>query len=116
DQVECLFDVVGRDRVHILRHEEVVHDPVSALAPALASIGASITGGTLTRQNASGVPRNRALHRFLTEPRLIKRIGSKIVPRSAWSLVRSDLESRNLTRARLPSPVRAELMSDYLPD
>nr|WP_306270354.1 sulfotransferase [Ornithinimicrobium sp. HY1793] len=115
-QVECLFDVLGRDRVHIMRYEDVVLDPVRALAPALAAIGTSITGGALTRQNAGGVPRNRALHRFLTEPRLVKRLGSKVVPRSTWSLVRSDLESRNLTRAKLPAHVRPALMADYLPD
>lgn len=116
EQVECLFDVLGRDRVHILRYEDVVRDPVSTLAPALAAIGASITAGTLTRQNASGVPRNRALHQFLTEPRLVKRIGSKVVPRATWSLVRSKLESRNLTRASLPPQLRADLMSDYASD
>jgi hypothetical protein len=72
DQVEALFEAIGRDRVEVMLLEDLHADPRRVANELLAPLGASIAAdaGPADRSNGSARPRSMALARIGSSPRV----------------------------------------------
>lgn len=115
-QVADLFEVFGRDRVHVVLLEDLSSDPRGALQDVYDALGLEWEDVELHQDNASGVPRSRALQAFLYEQNAIKTLGSKIIPRPLWHRVRRWIQRRNLQRVPVTAEDRTDLVEYYRAD
>jgi len=118
DRLERLIDCFGRERVLILRHEDLADDRAGLLAEAFTFLGvdpqASIGGPG--HVNASGAPRSRRVQSFLTEPNGVKDRLRPLVPDRLWQRAYHYVQRRNVQPLTLPDDVRAELAPGYAAD
>ena len=97
----------GRDRVHIMFYEDLRDRPESLWRGCCNFLGLETTGRTPAahRQNRSGLPRSRTLHRLVRSPR-IKRTARRLLPLPFVSWAKERIDQSNLRR--LPPLPRAE--------
>lgn len=114
-QLAAYFRVFGRDRVLILRYEDLRDDPGKVWGDCLAFLALSHEGPPpkAHRQNRSGIPRSRLLQKLLKNERF-KATMKRLLPTSlaAWSKAQAD--TFNLQPfPPLPPAQRDELVAFY---
>jgi hypothetical protein len=118
EQVEALFDVFGRDRVHLVRYDDLQQDAARALAGVCRFLRVrDDVALPLRRENVSGQVRSDALHALLTRPGALKRALRPVVPAPARQRLFDYVQARNLRP--LPGPderVLADLADAFAPD
>jgi hypothetical protein len=81
-QIEALYDAVGRERVLVLRHEDLVDDPVATCAHTFEFLGLdpSFRPSFVPKANPGGRPRSRTLVRALHHARVPRAIARTVLP------------------------------------
>lgn len=116
EQVQSVYEVFGRDRVVTLRCEDLVKQTERTLRPILERLEVDFDSFQLPRNNASGVPKNHTLQRFLSNKSLIKTVGSKVLSRRLWLRLRARIQHANLERVPMSTETRQYLMDEYRED
>lgn len=81
-QIKALFAAFGRDRVLLLRYDDLRDRPEAALQSTFSFLGVdpNFRANVNVRRNQAGVPRSRGIHRVLTEPHRMKEVVRPLVP------------------------------------
>lgn len=103
-QLQRWLDVVDDEQLLVLRHGELRDDATGVCRRVFAHLGvdAEVEVDTSLRHNASGVPRNRLLHRLTTPPASLRRAVQRLVPAGLADRLRqaqAAVATRNLERA-----------------
>ena len=121
DQVARYFDVLGRQNVHVIIHEEFVRDVPAAFGRTLDFLGLPRAAVQFDVENAHRANRSQRLARVLHDPAVRQR-GRRLVPSflRPWAgSARQRLTGWNLrpaTRAQLDPALRAQLRRELAPD
>jgi hypothetical protein len=68
------------------------------------------------RYNSSGIPRNRAVHEFLTKPNFFKSQLKRFLPRKTQYELMANAMNRNLVKPTLPEETRRRILAVYRED
>lgn len=117
-QLERYFELFARDRIRAYLYEDLNGDPAGVLRDVFRFLGVDegFSPDASARYNASGVPKNAALHLILQKLRMTRPLAKRLLPEESYrSLLRlgSDLHNQNLTKPRLAPEVRAEVTEKY---
>jgi hypothetical protein len=118
DQLERYFDLFERDQIKVYLYEDMNTDPLGTVRDMyrFLEVDENFVPEANVRYNASGIPKNKALHLSLQKLRRAKRVVKHIVPeRQFRSLLRvgSALHNRNLVNPRLSPEVRKRVTEQY---
>jgi len=118
NQVKRYYDLFGRDQLKIYLYEDLQHDPSGVLQDMFRflDVKEAFVPETSLRYNASGVPKNRALHLSLEKLRRARPFIAQVVPeRQFRRLLRigSYLHNRNLVKSQLSPEVREKVIDEY---
>lgn len=123
---------LSRYYVHVKRYKEIFpehqfrvymfsdfqRNPVRTMRDLFEflSIDSNFSPDVSLQHNITGVPRSRAIHRFLTEPHAIKNLFKPLIPERwiVWTLVK--LRGLNLSKPTLDADVRHELIDVFKED
>lgn len=110
-QIEALFTAFGRDRVLVLRYDDLRDDPEAVLQSTFSflDVDPDIRVDVGVRTNQAGVPRSRGIHRVLTEPHRMKDVVRPLVPDRMLQRTFQWAFRTNLRPA--PAPERAVMRS-----
>jgi hypothetical protein len=117
-QLSRYFDLFERDQVKVYLYEDLKHDPLSMLQDIFRFLGTDDTfvPDVTIKYNATGFPRNNALHRALQELRRVRPAAARLLPKKHYqSLLRigGALHNQNLAAKRLSPGVRRRVIDTY---
>ena len=117
-QVKAYLDEFGRDRVLIFLYDDFAANPAGTLHNIFTFLGVDPTFAPRLdlRPNVSGVPKNRALHRFLAKPNPLKSLLKSWLPATWRERAGTGLRNRNLVKPPCPADVREDLIQKYAED
>jgi Sulfotransferase domain len=100
DQMQRFFDHFPRRQIFIRTYEDYLGDPQTLMRDLFDFIGADPTfqPDMTTRQNAGGVPKNRALQDFLMQSNPVTRAIGLVVPQRLRLAIRDRIAAANTTR------------------
>lgn len=113
-QLQRYFEQFGQDQIKVYLYEDLSRDPASMLRDVFRflEVDDSFMPEASIRYNASGLPKNRAVHTILQKLRRVEPAASRVFSeRQMRFLLRigSGLHNRNLTSQRLSPELRAEV-------
>jgi hypothetical protein len=117
-QLKRYYDLFGRDQIRIFLYEDWNSNPFGVAQNIFGFLGVNDTfvPEVTVRYNASGIPKNEALHLFLQRLRLIRPVFERLVPKRQHQLllrIGSHIHNHNLTRAPLAPDVRRRVIDEY---
>lgn len=117
-QLKRYFDLFRRDQLKVYFYEDLNSDPSGLSQDIFRFLGVddAFVPQAAARYNASGTPRNKALHSSLQRMRRLMPIAERHLPEGAYRrLLRlgSRLHNQNLTKARLSPEVRRGATDRY---
>jgi hypothetical protein len=117
-QLEHYFERFPRDQIKVYLYEDLNSDPMSMLRDVFRFLGVddAFVPEATARYNASGVPKNEALHLLLQRLRRIRPVVERFVPKRQYGrLLRigSNLHNWNLTKSQLSPKVRKRVTDEY---
>jgi hypothetical protein len=120
-QLKRYFDLFPRDQIKIYLQEDLKSDPLGIMQDLFRFLGVDDTFApdTTIRYNASGIPKNRALHLALQKLREVRPAIEGYLPeglRQHLLRIAIDINNQNLTKPRLTPEVRARLVDGYRED
>lgn len=115
ERVERLWDTFGRERVLLLRHDELAARPAAVLATTFGFLGVDPGADidTSERVNPSGRPRSRHLQHLVTRPHPVKDALRPLVPDPVRQRVHRFVTDHNVAPMRLDPGLRAELAGRF---
>ncbi|MUL39031.1 sulfotransferase family protein [Gloeocapsopsis dulcis] len=119
-QVKRYFDLFPQEQIKVYLHDDFIANPLQVLQDAFRFLGIdhTFTPNTSTKHNVSGIPKNKALHKFLRiEKHPIKTILKPLIPKNLRRNVMLKLHNNNLEKAPPLSPdIRKQLVELYRED
>ena len=117
-QLSRYFDEFSTSQIKVYLLEELTADPGCVLQDLFEFLGVDGTfvSDVSERHNPSGIPRRKALHRFLTKPNAIKTALKAVVPPGMSRRTTLRIRNQNLVRPTLSPEVRTELIATYRDD
>jgi hypothetical protein len=117
-QILALYDLVGRERVLVLRHEDLVADPVGTCAHTFEFLGieSSYRPSYVPHANPGGRPRSRALARLMHHSQLPRAMARTVVPTPLRRRVRDRIVRWNLRPVEDVDQGRERLRHEIAPD
>jgi hypothetical protein len=117
-QLRRYFDLFERDQIRVYLYEDFVFDPTGVLRDIFGflNVDSEILPKATIRYNASGVPKNEALHMFLQRLRLAKGVAERYLAKGWYQYllrVGSNLHNRNLSNCELGPETRRRVIDDY---
>jgi hypothetical protein len=105
-------------QLRIYLHEDLKRDARSLVRDLFGFLGVDeqFVPDLAARPNRSGIPRSRALQRFLTRPNRTRETLGRILPDVAYRRALKALSHWNLSRPKLPAELRALLIEEYRED
>jgi hypothetical protein len=117
-QLKPYFDLFSREQIKIYLYENYLSDPAGLVRDLFGFLNVDDTflPDMSVRHNDSRMPRNRALQKYLSEPRLSKNVVKQFVPAKASRRIGDRLRSLNFTKPPLPEEMRRQLTEVYRED
>jgi hypothetical protein len=120
-QLKRYFDLFERDRIRVYLYEDLGSDPTGMLRDVFRflDVDDSFVPEASVRYNASGLPRNGAVHLLLQRLRRARPVAEQLLPeKHNRRLLRigGGLHNRNLVRTRLSPEVRRKVIDTYFRD
>jgi hypothetical protein len=117
-QLERYFERFQRDQIKVYLYEDLNSDPSDVLRDVFRflDIDEGFVPEATVRYNASGIPKNEALHLLLQKLRRIRPVVERFVPQKQYGrLLRigSNLHNRNLASPQLSPQVRKRVTNEY---
>lgn len=117
-QLQKYFELFPPEQIKIYLYEDLVNDSIAVIQDLARALEVDDTfKPNLTKQNVSGVPKNRLLQKVLTRKNPLKSILKPLLPKSLRKSVLQDLTKRNLGAKPTLSPqMRQNLIAIYRED
>jgi hypothetical protein len=119
DDLARYFRLFDARQIKVLLYDDFQREPVRVLRELFAflDVDETFAPDMSYRPNLSGVPKSRALHKWLekTDAGKYAPVGASIVEKARWRVAR-DLRRWNLTKPQLSAETRRLLMSEYRED
>jgi len=118
DQIKRYYDLFDPDQIKVYLYEDLTSDPLGVVRDIFRflDVDDAFVPEANVRYNASGIPKNRALHLSLQKLRRTRSVVERIVPeRQFRRLLRvgSALHNRNLEKPRLLPEARKRVIDEY---
>ena len=118
-QLKRYFDLFDRERFKIYLFEDWISNTIEVLQDIFTFIGVdnSFVPDISKKHNVSGKPKNKLLHKYLTQPNPLKTSFKKVIPDALSQKLGGGLRSYNLQEIpKLNSDVRYQLIQIYRED
>lgn len=117
-QLRRYFDIFGRDQIQVHLYEDLQADPLKMLQDIFGflDIDREFSPRTATRHNISGIPKNRSLHNWLSQPHWIKNYFKSMLPAATTRRINILIRNKNLDRPPLSPEIRSQLLESYRED
>lgn len=117
-QLRRYFELFGQDQVKVYLYEDLCLDPAGMLQDVFRylDVDDSFVPQANIRYNASGIPKNRAIHAILQKLRYAKPFAARVLSEKQMQLllrVGSNLHNQNLSSQRLSPQLRAQVTEAY---
>lgn len=120
EQLERYLDVFGRDRVHVIVHEDLLADTPGVYRETLRFLGVDASfQPPFAPSNENKRVRNRSLQRLAYDPPLLRRLAPALRRHPFMHAIRNRMlaaNSRRVRRGPLPEPLRAKLTLALAPE
>lgn len=105
------FELFERSRVHVIRFEDLVRDPLAAAQGVCGFLGVATDFAPAVEKvsNPGGLPKNRLLHRVLADKRVMD-FGKRYLP-ERWLDAAKKVRNDNLEKQRMTPEERAAAMA-----
>jgi hypothetical protein len=118
EQLRRYFDLFAPEQIKVYLYEDLNSSPRTVMQDTFRFLGVDdgFVPDADARYNASGVPRNKALHASLKALRRTRPVARRLLPGALYRRllsVGSDAHNRNLTKAHLAPNVRRRVIEDY---
>jgi len=113
------YEMFGEERIKVCLYEELSEDPVGVSRDIFRFLGVddAFVPDTSLRHNTSGIPRSRALLRFIKKPNVVKSALKPLLPGGVRKRISVNVQNWNLEKAPpLPEGARRELAEAYRED
>ena len=118
-QLKRYFEHFERKQIQVYLYEDLRNNPVKLLQDIFVflNVDDSFVPNTSTRYNVSGIPKNKALHNFLTKPNLVKYMLKSFVPEEISHFIHTIIRKQNLNvESKLSPDIRQQLLQEYQTD
>jgi len=118
EQIARYLSVFDREQFRIFLYEDLEKNPSGVLKSIFEFLGVNETFpvNTAIRYHPSGIPKNRALHRFLVQPTFWKQLFKPILPEKIQQVLLLRALNLNLDRPVLNWQIRLRLLNEYRTD
>lgn len=122
EQLKRYYEIFDPSQIMVVLHDDLVQDVDGLLRKLFIylDVDPDFKPDTTSRPNASGFPKNEALHKWMRrlfyEDNIIKDISAKVFPRSFRKSVVRNVRKVNLEKRRLPEKTREELQEVFHED
>jgi len=117
-QLTRYFELFDQSHIKVFLYEDLIEDTEKLMQNLFdfLNVDSEIDVDTTFVHNPSGVPRNRALHKLLSEPSEVKELVRRIVPEGLRSFIAQELWERNLRSSQVSSEMRGNLVQRFRAD
>ena len=115
EQIARYLSVFDREQLRFFLYDDLVSNPSQVFRSIFEFLGVNETFpvNTTIRFHPSGIPKNRALHRFLVQPVFLKRLFKPILPEKIQQVLLLRALNINLARPVLDAKIRRSLLNEY---
>ena len=112
-QLKRYYETFEPEQLKVYLYEDLQNDPIGVVQDCFRHVGVddTFTPDISFRYHSSGVPKNRALHRFLTTPNRTKVVLKSILPQAPARRLWERALHTNLAK---PLPVRQEVRKELI--
>ena len=117
-QLKHYYKLFNRNQIKVYLHEDLNNNPANLLKDVFRFLGVeeTFTPDLSIRRNVSGIPKNKVLHRFLSEKQSVKNVLKPFFPTPFRERIVSQLVKQNLVKEPLSAEVRQELTKVFQQD
>lgn len=117
-QLKRYFDRFSPNQIQIYLYEDLNSKPIDVLQNIFdfLEVDATFVPDISVKHNISGMPKNEAIHRFLTKPHAIKTMLKPLVPTSLSQQLKRNWTNQNLSKPQLLPEVRSQLIPVFQDD
>lgn len=117
-QLKRYFDRFSPNQIQIYLYEDLNSKPIDVLQNIFdfLEVDATFVPDISVKHNISGMPKNEAIHRFLTKPHAIKTMLKPLVPTSLSQQLKRNWTNQNLSKPQLLPEVRSHLIPVFQDD
>lgn len=117
-QLKRYFDRFSQSQIKIYLYEDLHNSPLKVLQDLFQflEVDETFIPDMSTKYNVSRIPKNRVLHRFLTESHPVKSIFKPVMPETFRKTIVSNITNQNLGKPKLSPKIRSELLEIYRED
>lgn len=117
-QLKRYYDLFPRGQIFVYLYEDFVANPVASLREMFRFLEVDVTvmPDVSNRYNESIIPKNHALQRFLTQPRIAKEVLKPLLPRGMRERIGSAFRRANRVKMSLAPDVRRHLVEVFRDD
>ncbi len=118
EQIAHYLSIFDRQQLRIFLYDDLEKNPSGVFKSIFEFLGVNQTFpvNTSIRYHPSGIPKNRALHRFLVQPIFWKRLFKPILPQRIQHVLLLRALNFNLDRPVLNRQIRLALLKEYRTD
>ena len=117
-QLKRYYDIFNRSHIKVYLYEDLNKRPLELVQDIFNFLGVDETfmPDMTTKHNVSAIPKNRALHTFLTKKNPIKSALKLLFPKELRENITTSLKARNIGKPELSPRLREELQREYRQD
>lgn len=117
-QLKRYFEIFDKSQIKVYLYEDLDTNPIGLLHDTFRflSVDHTFVPNLSTRYNATGIPKNKALHDLLTRSNSVKHGIKQFIPTKLYQQIRDNLMSQNLVKPQLAADLRRKLLEVYRED
>lgn len=117
-QLKRYFDKFDPNQLKVYLYEDLNKNPIGVLQDVFQflEVDETFVPDISVRHNISGMPKNKMLHSFLTQPNLIKTALRPLLTPSLRKKLTKDLRDKNSCKPTLSPEMRAQLVNIFRED
>ncbi len=118
EQLKRYFERFDRNQIKICLYEDLSKNRLNTLYDLFQflSVDPTFTPDMSVRQNVTGVPRSKNLHRFLSQTHPIKTFLKPLLPEKLRRRLVTNLKNQNLDKPQIPVDIREKLLPIFQED
>jgi hypothetical protein len=117
-QLKLYFEEFNREQIQVYLYEDFKADSMAVMQDIFRflEIDDTFTPDLSKKHNVSVIPRNKALHQFLSQANPIKSLFKPLLPLEMRQRLQANLKQQNLFKPQLSPEVRKKLVALYRDD
>lgn len=111
EQLKRYFERFDRSQIKIFLYEDLSKNRLNTLQNLFQflEVDPTFTPDMSIRRNVTGVPKNKNLHRFLSQTHPIKTFLKPLLPEKLRKRLVTNLKNQNLEKPQIPTSIREQL-------